>query len=190
MAESAIDSNLERIESLFSGQGSSQSSRRLMQEYRNLLSSKTLQNISVEFEHGSNIYIWHIHIDTTFFDLGPSLASDFETYARRYSRPKTVVFEVRFPNTYPADPPFVRLIRPRIQFRTGHVTIGGSICVEGLTRQGWINTRTVENVLVEVLTNIPLGGGRLDIQGSGYDYQLAEAMDAFERMLRVHGWRR
>lgn len=34
-------------------------------------------------------------------------------------------------------PPFVRVVRPRFQFRTGHVTIGGSICMELLTLSGW-----------------------------------------------------
>jgi len=38
---------------------------------------------------------------------------------------------------YPVDPPFVRVVRPRFAFHSGHVTIGGSICMELLTRSGW-----------------------------------------------------
>lgn len=40
-----------------------------------------------------------------------------------------------FPPNFPFAPPFIRVIRPRFMFRTGHVTIGGSICTEMLTNK-------------------------------------------------------
>jgi len=41
-----------------------------------------------------------------------------------------VELEMRFSEHYPFRPPFVRVVRPRFKFHTGHVTIGGSICME------------------------------------------------------------
>jgi hypothetical protein len=35
----------------------------------------------------------------------------------------------------------VRAIRPRFAFHTGHVTVGGSICIELLTSSGWCAAR-------------------------------------------------
>jgi hypothetical protein len=35
----------------------------------------------------------------------------------------------------------VRVIRPRFAFHTGHVTVGGSICIELLTSSGWCAAR-------------------------------------------------
>jgi len=48
-----------------------------------------------------------------------------------------IVIRLVFPSDYPARPPYVRVIRPRFKFRTGHVTIGGAICTEALSSQGW-----------------------------------------------------
>jgi hypothetical protein len=48
-----------------------------------------------------------------------------------------ITLRVAFPPNYPFAPPYVRVIKPRFQFRTGHVTIGGSICMEMLTNMGW-----------------------------------------------------
>ena len=35
----------------------------------------------------------------------------------------------------------MRVIRPRFAFHTGHVTVGGSICIELLTSSGWCAAR-------------------------------------------------
>ena len=186
--QSAREEELKKLEADFSGNGNSISNRRILQEYRILSSSTAFPNISVDFENGHNIYTWLVHINITNYEIDANLRKDFEVYASRYSRPKEIVFEIRFPSNYPTFPPFIRFIRPRINFRTGHVTIGGSICVEGLTKTGWLSMRSIENVLVEILDNLKIGRGSLDIAGSRYDYQFHEAQDAFMRSARVHGW--
>ena len=38
---------------------------------------------------------------------------------------------------YPFAPPFARVILPRFKFKSGHVTTGGSICMQLLTTSGW-----------------------------------------------------
>lgn len=76
---------------------------------------------------------------------------------------KRILLRLSFPSTYPAAPPYVRVIRPRFAFRTGHVTIGGSICTEMLTSAGWSSTMTVESVLVGIRANMIIGGARLDL---------------------------
>ena len=40
------------------------------------------------------------------------------------SSQRAIVMRVYFPGTYPDAPPFIRVIRPRFEFRTGHITIG------------------------------------------------------------------
>jgi len=77
---------------------------------------------------------------------------------------------MKFPKDYPMNPPFVRVIRPRFKFltgsysnmlvlsilytlacayknlsaSTGHITIGGSICMQMLTRSGWSPSNDIE----------------------------------------------
>ena len=74
-----------------------------------------------------------------------------------------VEMEMKFPKDYPMSPPFVRIVRPRFQFLTGkrlslmdplhlllslsytgHVTVGGSICMQMLTRSGWSPSNDIE----------------------------------------------
>ena len=52
--------------------------------------------------------------------------------------------EMSFPEDYPMAPPFVRVIRPKFRFLTGHVTIGGSICMQVLTKSGWSPGNDIE----------------------------------------------
>lgn len=61
-----------------------------------------------------------------------------------------VVLEIRFPPDFPWEPPFIRVVSPRFGFRTGHVTVGGSICMELLTASGWSPAYALESVLVQV----------------------------------------
>lgn len=55
----------------------------------------------------------------------------------------SIVFEIRFPPNYPLSPPFFRIITPRflpfIHGGGGHVTGGGSICMDLLTADGKIS---------------------------------------------------
>jgi ubiquitin-conjugating enzyme E2 Q len=53
-----------------------------------------------------------------------------------------ITLHVTFPPNFPFSPPFIRVVRPRFAFRTGHVTLGGSICTLMLTNDGWIASTT------------------------------------------------
>ena len=104
----------------------------------------------------------------------------------------------------------MRVIRPRFVYRTGHVTIGGSICTEMLTSAGWSPTMTMESVrhlrairrppralstpphapsqvLLAIRANMLDGGARIDTRQK-HDYTEIEARAAYERMVREHGW--
>ena len=59
---------------------------------------------------------------------------------------------------YPAQPFFLRVVSPRCVWYTGHVTAGGSICIEALSLSGgpngWTSALCVESVLTLVITNM------------------------------------
>ncbi len=98
-----------------------------------------------------------------------------------------IELEVRFPEQYPAEPPFVRIVHPRFTFRTGHITIGGSICMELLTPQGWSPVYSMENMMMHIISLIIEGGGRLDRKCSA-PYTYEEAKKSFYRVASAHGW--
>ena len=96
-------------------------------------------------------------------------------------------YEVMFPENYPIAPPFIRVVFPRFAFRTGHVTIGGSICMQSLTPAGWSSARSLESYFVEIISLINAGEARLDTHNT-MPYSLPEAKEAFNRVARDHGW--
>jgi len=183
-----VESRLKRIEEAFAGQGSISANKRILNEYKYLSTSKDCVGISVEFEGGDNMYVWIASLDMDQFEVPKELKGDFTLFAQRTGKPKHLVFEVRFDAKFPFSPPFLRVIRPRFAFHTGHITVGGSVCMQSITPSGWIPVRTVESIFIEILFNMGEGGARLDLNQLGVDYSLAEAQDAFVRVAKQHNW--
>ncbi|PGG98774.1 ubiquitin-conjugating enzyme E2 Q [Blastomyces parvus] len=139
------------------------------------------------------IYQWIVELHS--FDPSLPLAADLKKAGL-----KSVVLELRFPSDYPISPPFVRVIRPRfLNFLSGgggHVTAGGALCMELLTNSGWSAVSSIESVLLQVRMAISstdpkparLAGEQSVSQGTVRDYGVGEAMDAYIRACRMHGW--
>lgn len=127
-----------------------------------------------------DLYTWEIKLFG--FDDSAPLAADLQKVPGR-----AVVLHATFPRDFPFSPPFIRVIRPRFQYRSGHVTVGGSICFELLTKSGWSAFNTLEAVIVSIRTNMLVGGARVE-KGRMPDYTEDEAREAFDRMVQQHGW--
>jgi len=129
---------------------------------------------------GDNMYHWEVKL----FGFDPKdeqIARDMERLHVKY-----IVIHIKFPEDFPLSPPFCRIVRPRFQFHTGHVTLGGSICMELLTRKGWSPENSIEAVIMTIRSNFLEGGARLE--SAHGDYSEAEAHEAFDRLVRAHGW--
>ena len=128
-----------------------------------------------------NLYLWEVKL----FGFDPKdeqIARDMQAKHIKY-----IVLHIKFPEDFPLSPPFCRIIRPRFEFHTGHVTLGGSICMELLTRKGWSPENSVEAVIMSIRSNFLEGGARLAANQCG-DYSEGEAKEAFDRLVRQHGW--
>jgi len=133
-----------------------------------------------------NLYHWDVKLFN--FDKDCDISKDMIAYKKK-SGQDFILLELRFSKDYPFAPPFVRVVRPRFAFRTGHVTIGGSICMELLTNTGWNSTNDIESILIQIRAELLSGGARLDAGLSDtYEYSVSEAWDAFFRAARTHGW--
>jgi ubiquitin-protein ligase len=138
----------------------------------------------------SNIYQWIVELHS--FDSSLPLTKDMKAAGLT-----SVVLEIRFGKDFPFSPPFVRVIRPRfLPFMNGgggHVTAGGAMCMELLTNSGWSAVSTIESVLLQVrmaIMNTEPKPARLESQGRLHqrDYGTGEAIDAYIRACRAHGW--
>ena len=99
-----------------------------------------------------------------------------------------IEMELTFTPKYPYEAPFVRIVYPRFAYRTGHITLGGSICMIILTAQGWSPILNVEKLLLQIKLLLIDGEAKLDPKRWNVRYNIREAKDAFRRMLTTHGW--
>jgi ubiquitin-conjugating enzyme E2 Q len=138
----------------------------------------------------SNVYQWIVELHS--FESTLPLAEDMKAAGIT-----SIVLEIRFGKDYPMSPPFVRVIRPRflpfISGGGGHVTGGGAMCMELLTNDGWSAVSSIESVLLQVrmaIMNLEPKPARLESKSKGQqrDYGTAEAIDAYIRACRNHGW--
>jgi len=118
-----------------------------------------------------------------------TLVSELKQWALRNRKPVAIVLEMRFGTRYPDEPPFIRVVRARFAFHTGHVTVGGSICTRMLTADGWVKSMTIEATLRALCENFNDGEAHIDTRPAfQVDYTLDEATDAFSRVAADHGW--
>jgi ubiquitin-conjugating enzyme E2 Q len=137
----------------------------------------------------NNVYQWIVELHS--FEATLPLAKDMKA-----AGVTSIVLEIRFGKDFPFSPPFVRVIRPRfLPFSMGgggHVTAGGAICMELLTNSGWSSVSSIESVLLQVrlaIMSTDPKPARLEGRGGGrQDYGTAEAIDAYVRACRMHGW--
>jgi ubiquitin-conjugating enzyme E2 Q len=142
-----------------------------------------------QFESSPNFFQWIVELHT--FDPNTPLSKDM-----KQAGIKSLVLEFRFPDNFPFAPPFVRVIRPRLlpfnQGGGGHVTVGGSLCMQLLTNDGWLATMDMESVLVSIrheLLDPEPHPARLDTNGRKQDYGIGEAVEGYIRACASHGWK-
>lgn len=119
-----------------------------------------------------------------------SIADDIKAWFQKANNKSLMGVHLHFSfhTDFPHSPPFVRVIRPRFQQWTGHITIGGSMCTEMLTGSGWKPELNLIGLLLQLQNNIIEGQAKID-HTILYDYNEKEASEAYKRVARDHGWR-
>ncbi|KAK9838239.1 hypothetical protein WJX84_000696, partial [Apatococcus fuscideae] len=177
------------------------------------------QNPGTQLSHlemvNDNALKWQFRVANFDDDVpaGRKLNEDLHKLALAHGQ-DYLLMEATFPADYPEKPFFLRVLSPRCRMYTGHVTAGGSICIEALTLSGspgsWQAAYCFESVIQLVLTNMihcesvmvrtATGPGgrsgplRVDLHMGNrvmQPYSEWEAQAAFERMMnhhRTNGW--
>jgi ubiquitin-protein ligase len=89
------------------------------------------------------------------FDEDSNLAKDLLVCGMDH-----VELRMTFPEQYPFEPPFVRVVKPRFKRQTGFV-MSGALCMELLTKDGWNPINDIESVIVSIRSLMVVGDGRL-----------------------------
>ncbi|XP_077983231.1 ubiquitin-conjugating enzyme E2 Q1-like [Glandiceps talaboti] len=172
-------------EDFFTGDGSAVAVHRLVTDLK--LLKKSEGKFGVEGNpRGDNLFIWDVQL--TDFDPKSRLGKDLQIYSTKYKRPGVISLEMKFPKDYPMAPPFVRVIRPRFRFLTGHITVGGSICMQLLTKSGWRPSNDIESILIQIRSEIMSDNNAQLDHDADKCYDEASAKQAFERMVARYGW--
>lgn len=144
----------------------------------------------VDVDEG-NAKLWRVSLTTNILKthgLG-TLIAQLQAWSRRVRKPPVVVLELQFADNHPFDPPFVRIVRPRFQQYTGHITVGGSICSKLVTPDGWCPDISTESLLRTILEAMNDGEAKIEpTDVSAHDYTREEAVRAYERVAVFHGW--
>lgn len=159
---------------------SSMRNKRLMKEIQQSQKPE-VQELGMVFTiNEENMYQWKVKLFN--FDKDSELYKDLTNANMDF-----IEMEILFEQQYPIKPPFIRIIKPVFKYRTGHITLGGSICMELLTNQGWSPAYSIETLMIQIKSTI-IENGRLDMNKLTYSYSIEEARDSFKRMLITHNW--
>nr|AAL90258.1 GM13209p [Drosophila melanogaster] len=171
--------------------GSVQATDRLMKELRDIYRSDAFKKnmYSIELVNES-IYEWNIRLKSV--DPDSPLHSDLQMLKEKEGK-DSILLNILFKETYPFEPPFVRVVHPIIS--GGYVLIGGAICMELLTKQGWSSAYTVEAVIMQIAATLVKGKARIQFGATKAltqgQYSLARAQQSFKSLVQIHeknGW--
>jgi len=168
--------------------GSTSTAKKILEKYFELKESESKTRYTSKIMD-KDIFNWQVKL--YFKDIKKQckeLFEDLQQYKKNVNKGQDyVLLEVKFNDSFPKTPPFIRVITPRFQFQKGHITIGGSICMELLTTSGWLPDYTFEAILTLIRLEIAEGGGRLDFSNTS-QYNENDAKDAFNRMVEKYGF--
>ena len=155
--------------------------KKLIREYKNIKKQNANDlGFRVEVDK-TNAYLWYVFIFG--YDKNEPIGKDMTRYGI-----DEIKLEVNFPSNYPFSPPFIRVIFPRFEYQTGHVTSAGALCMQILTEKHWDPACSMESLIVSIKSEILQGGGRLDTANWKIPYSEKEAKESFIRVARGHRW--
>ena len=132
-ADAVVSAAMERLEQVAAAQAtnaaaSATAARAVLREYRALDRIAASLDLDLSLAGGDDVFRWRILMGG-WEHLSPDLHDDLCAFAAATGQPPAIELEFAFsPEHFPFAAPFVRVVRPMFAFRTGHITIGGSIC--------------------------------------------------------------
>mmetsp|Transcript_2557 Transcript_2557/g.4335 ORF Transcript_2557/g.4335 Transcript_2557/m.4335 type:complete len:432 (+) Transcript_2557:11-1306(+) len=134
-----------------------------------------------------NIFEWNLRLYD--FATSESLGSGMQRRGIDH-----LAMRLDFPETYPNEPPFVYMVRPRLKEGVGFVMPGGALCMELLTPDGWSPATSIEALAMSMRAMIDAGGTLLANtapETREHEYSRHEAQRDFTNIVKIHkerGW--
>ena len=126
------------------------------------------------------------------------------TICKLHSEKSRYLYQLNFQDTFPFDPPFVRMVHPVLH--GGYVLDGGALCMELMTPQGWSSAYTIEAVIMQLSATLVKGKARIKFDAPKVNfhhiqkdpwkfyleyffqgtYNLARAQQSFRSLVHIH----
>jgi ubiquitin-conjugating enzyme E2 Q len=96
-------------------------------------------------------------------DFSGKLQKDLKKHAENYDYEKilslneTITCEMKFTAYYPKDPPVIRLLKPRLEYGTGNVSVSGLFETNEVLREGWSNFIDIPDLCENIRNNLIKG---------------------------------
>lgn len=184
-----FERHLTEIEKKFIG-NSSKTAISLIMKDRREIAKMAIYNEFFEVNFvNDNIHLWSLLMRFPETDEIQKSLNDYAAVSKG-KHPNAIKMEITFPQDYPMSPPFMRVISPKFKYRTGRITIGGSICTQLLTSSGWSSAYSIGHTLIQIQSEMIEGGPKIEPynSGSSNEYSLSEAQEAFARKAREMNW--
>ncbi|KAH9529248.1 ubiquitin-conjugating enzyme [Dermatophagoides farinae] len=159
------------------------SSKRLMREIGDLMRRRQNQQLTANFTIelvNDSLYEWYIKIYE--FDKESQIYLDMQQYQIQF-----VQLHALFPEAYPFEPPFIRVVTPYIE--RGYVMEGG---LELLTKTGWTSAYTMESVIIQLMASFVKGQATIKAtKDVNKCFTKKSAINSFRHIVRIHdkhGW--
>lgn len=148
---------------------------------RRILNESDLIGDKINFKNGS-IFCWKILIGYERYDKDCLLRKDMIEQGI-----ENIELEIEFGDNYPFEAPFFRIIQPIFKYKTGHVTIGGALCTNLITKSGWSPVLGISEIIQNIIS-LTGKNGRIDPTKKGQTYSYHDAVTAHERVTSRYGW--
>ncbi|KAL4066326.1 hypothetical protein V8B97DRAFT_2025481 [Scleroderma yunnanense] len=140
-----------------------------------------------------NLYQWIVEMHSFYPEL--PAAKDMKEKGVN-----SLMFEIRFPPSFPHSPPFFRMICPHfltyMEGGGGHVTVGGSICMDLLMSEdmcwGWLPSYSIPAILLQIkltILNTDPWPVRLHLVNWNRPYTPREALNGYTWAAALHNWK-
>lgn len=176
------------IEAVKSAQSQKVRQRRLMKELRDIKRSAGLKDGVFDADLvDDNLFEWDVWLRGGGFDPESKLAKDLLAL-KEDSGIGDVWLRFSFPDNFPFDPPFVRVLAPLVA--GGYVLSGGAICMELLTPDGWSSAYSVEAIIMQTMATMIKGDARV-VHRTVRQFSEGEARRSYDYLVKTHkkhGW--
>jgi ubiquitin-protein ligase len=99
-----------------------------------------------------------------------------------------VTINIKFPELFPFEPPFIYIISPQFNSMAVNITKDGAICCEYLTKSNWLPAISIESVVVMIFSEIIKPNIQHIVNDSTIQYDDMKAIISYEKLAKGNGW--